>query len=127
MRSRRHGRAIAAGLTEVDHRHAKLVDRAELNKPISRGDAIESERHVDGLLIDGRLQRIEAGADKVSGANEMLHLTLVAPRRGQVRKRCGDLPPLLARNSDGRKIDDLAPLTNLRENQQSRRLPDKPA
>jgi hypothetical protein len=34
---------------------------------------------------------------------------------------------LFARNGDGGEIDDLAPLTSLRENQKSRRLADQPA
>ena len=57
----------------------------------------------------------------------MFHLALAAARRAQVRKRGGDFPPLLARNGDGGKIEDLAPLACLRQNEQPRRLPDQPA
>ena len=49
--------------------------------------------------------------------------------RGALRsaKRGGHFAPLLARNGDGGKIQDLSPLACLRENEQSRRLPDQPA
>jgi hypothetical protein len=108
---------LAARLAEVDHRHAELVDRAELNKAIGRGDTLESERDVDGLVLGGSLQRVEAGADKTGGADEVFHLALAAARRAQIRKRSGYLPPLFARNWDGGEIDDLAPLACLRENE----------
>jgi hypothetical protein len=54
-------------------------------------------------------------------------LALAASRRFQVRKRCADFAPLLARNCDGWEIDDLATLACLRQNEQPRRLSDQPA
>src|SRR3984957_20984608 len=127
LSAHRHGRAVATGLTEVDHRHPQLLAGRTLDKPVGGGDAIESARRVHLFFCRRGFQRIEAGTDKTSGANEVFHLTLAAARRAQIRKRAGHFAPLLARHGDGGKIHDLAPLALLPENRSPRLLPDETA
>ena len=80
--ARRHRRAIAAGLAEVDHRHAELVDRAKLNKSVSRGDALKSERCVYSVSFVAKASSASRqGADEASGADEVFDLALAAARR----------------------------------------------